>query len=259
VAVISGAFLLAVIFQSVVALALGVQSLEAIQGQPGLYTVLSASTFVGFIVAAVGFLSLREEWAVLHVRRPTLRDVAFVVGGLLALAVAATVTSALVSAIIAVLDSTFGVDAQFATNEVIETGQRNPTTFLYMIPVAILLVGPGEELVFRGVVQGCSGGPSASSRRYSWPASSSALATTSPSPAGMPGPTSSSRERWGSSSAPSTSIPKTSPSPWPSTASGTPRYSPPSGPTRLVLRPRSDPVAGVRQRSDGFYYTKSHT
>ncbi|MCU4800415.1 CPBP family intramembrane metalloprotease [Halobacteria archaeon HArc-gm2] len=154
VAVISGAFLLAVIFQSVVALALGVQSPEAIQGQPGLYTVLSASTFVGFIVAAVGFLSIREEWDVLHVRRPTLRDVAFVVVGLLALAIAATVTSALVSAIIAVLDSAFGVDAQFATNEVIETGQRNPTTFLYMIPVAILLVGPGEELVFRGVVQG---------------------------------------------------------------------------------------------------------
>jgi len=154
VAVISGAFLLAVIFQSVAALALGVPSLEAIQGQPGLYSLVSASTFVGFVVAAVGFLSLREEWEVVHVRRPTLRDVAVVVGGLVALAVAATVTSALVSAIIAVLDSAFGVDAQFATNEVIETGQRNPTTFLYMIPVAILLVGPGEELVFRGVVQG---------------------------------------------------------------------------------------------------------
>jgi hypothetical protein len=37
---------------------------------------------------------------------------------------------------------------------VVVTGQQDPRFFLYMIPVSLLFVGPFEELVFRGVVQG---------------------------------------------------------------------------------------------------------
>lgn len=152
--VIAGAFLLAAIASSVVMALLGVRTLETLQGQPDLYTLVNAVSFVGFIVAAVGYLSVRNEWEVVHVRRPTLRDLAIVVVGVVALGVAATATSMVVSAIMALLDSVFGVDSEFGTNSVIEAGRRNPTSFLYMIPVALFLVGPGEELVFRGVVQG---------------------------------------------------------------------------------------------------------
>lgn len=152
--VIAGAFLLAAIASSVMMAVLGVASLEALQDQPGLYNLVNAVGFLGFIVAAVGYLAVRNEWELVHLRRPTLRDVVIVVGGVVALGVAAVATSMVVSAIMALLESMFGVDAEFGTNTVIEAGRRNPTTFLYMIPVALFLVGPGEELVFRGVVQG---------------------------------------------------------------------------------------------------------
>lgn len=41
-----------------------------------------------------------------------------------------------------------------AQNAVIEQGEQNPMFYLYMIPVMILFVGPVEELIFRGVIQG---------------------------------------------------------------------------------------------------------
>lgn len=40
------------------------------------------------------------------------------------------------------------------TNRVVELGRRNPALFLYLVPLSILVVGPAEELVFRGAVQG---------------------------------------------------------------------------------------------------------
>jgi membrane protease YdiL (CAAX protease family) len=46
------------------------------------------------------------------------------------------------------------IGADQAQNTVVTMGQQNPELFLLMIPITILFVGPGEELVFRGVVQG---------------------------------------------------------------------------------------------------------
>lgn len=40
------------------------------------------------------------------------------------------------------------------TNRVIELGRAEPVLFLYLIPLSVLVVGPAEELVFRGAVQG---------------------------------------------------------------------------------------------------------
>lgn len=45
-----------------------------------------------------------------------------------------------------------GVD--FAQNSVIEQGEGNAVFYLYMIPVMILFVGPVEEIIFRGILQG---------------------------------------------------------------------------------------------------------
>ena len=42
----------------------------------------------------------------------------------------------------------------FGENQVITQGKEAPVYFLYMIPVSLLLVGPIEELLFRGVAQG---------------------------------------------------------------------------------------------------------
>ena len=154
VGVVAVAFFLASLASAVVMRLLGVSTIAALEGQTGLYALVNAVGFVGFIVAAVGYLAVRDEWELVHVRRPTFRDLALVVGGVVALGLAATATTMVVSAIMALLDSLFGVSSTFGTNAVVETGRQNPTYFLYMIPVTILLVGPGEELVFRGVVQG---------------------------------------------------------------------------------------------------------
>lgn len=41
-----------------------------------------------------------------------------------------------------------------ASNQVAELAMENPEIILFLLPGAYLLIGPGEELLFRGVVQG---------------------------------------------------------------------------------------------------------
>jgi len=100
--------------------------------------------FVGFIAAMLVFLQLQDDWGLVGIGLPDLRDLVVTVGGFLLLFGLLVVVSLLIQAL--------GLES--ATNAVIEAGQGNPEWFLYMIPITILLVGPGEELVFRGVVQG---------------------------------------------------------------------------------------------------------
>lgn len=57
-----------------------------------------------------------------------------------------------VAAIISVIVSMFGVEP--AANQAAQTGMENPNLLLLLIPASFLLIGPGEELLFRGVVQG---------------------------------------------------------------------------------------------------------
>lgn len=108
------------------------------------YVGSSALQFVGFIAAVVAYVQLSHDYDLIEYRRPTLADVGWTIGGLVALFLVALAISAVASAL--------GVEN--AQNQVIVQGQENPDVFLYMIPVTILLVGPGEELLFRGVVQG---------------------------------------------------------------------------------------------------------
>lgn len=101
---------------------------------------------VGFLLGVVGYLVVSRDASVVseHVRPPTLRDAGYAVAGLLGLLVAVAVISQVLSAL----------DVRTAQNQVVATGRRNPEYFLYMIPVSLLLVGPIEETIFRGVVQG---------------------------------------------------------------------------------------------------------
>jgi CAAX amino terminal protease family. len=52
-----------------------------------------------------------------------------------------------------IIVSTF-VDAETGTNQAAEVGMQNPEVLLLLIPASFLLIGPGEELLFRGIVQG---------------------------------------------------------------------------------------------------------
>jgi membrane protease YdiL (CAAX protease family) len=79
---------------------------------------------------------------------PSLREVGIVVLGY------ATAMGGLVvvAVIITMLVSMFGVEP--AANQAAEIGMENPEVLLLLIPASFLLIGPGEELLFRGVVQG---------------------------------------------------------------------------------------------------------
>lgn len=107
---------------------------------------LTVMQFVGFGVGLAGYLQATDDWDVLstHVRAPSLRDAGYAFAGLVTILVAAAGVGQVLSML--------GIDV--AQNQVIAIGRENPTFFLYMIPVSLLLVGPMEELLFRGTVQG---------------------------------------------------------------------------------------------------------
>ena len=80
----------------------------------------------------------------LALRRPTIRDAGWTVGGILAFFV-------LYGALNLVI-STLGVPV--AKNQVAQVGAQNPEVLLLLVPFSLLFVGPGEELLFRGLIQG---------------------------------------------------------------------------------------------------------
>jgi membrane protease YdiL (CAAX protease family) len=80
----------------------------------------------------------------LRVRVPSLRDAVLSVGGVVGLfALLVTAQS---------LSTLLGVET--ATNQIAETGAQSPEIFLLLVPLSYLLIGPGEELLYRGVIQG---------------------------------------------------------------------------------------------------------
>ena len=106
--------------------------------------VAAVLQFFGFGIGVGGYLVVTRDWDLVEVRVPTLRTVGLIAVGVVALLLAQLA----IARLLAVL----GISV--AQNQVVVTGQQDPRYFLYMIPVAILLVGPFEELVFRGGVQG---------------------------------------------------------------------------------------------------------
>jgi membrane protease YdiL (CAAX protease family) len=143
VLLIVGAFLCAA-----AVVGLGANALVAVgavaRGTLEFQVVAAVLQFVGFGVAVAGYLAITRDWALVQLRVPTVRTV-----GLIAVGVVVLVLAQLA---IARLLTVLGISV--AQNQVVVTGQQDPRYFLYMIPVAILLVGPFEELVFRGGVQG---------------------------------------------------------------------------------------------------------
>lgn len=104
----------------------------------------SAFQFVGFGIAGVGYLAVTDQTDLVSVRWPTRSDLQWLGGGLVGLVglyVAATV-----------LFGALGISG--ADSAIVAQGADQPIYFLYLVPVTILLVGPTEELIFRGILQG---------------------------------------------------------------------------------------------------------
>ena len=149
---IGGAFAVValVVLLAVVAISLGRPLLDAAgipRGSALRLALRSAFQFVGFGVAGVAYLLVTDRVDFVPVRIPTRRDLKWLAGGFAGLlglyAVATVVFGAL------------GISG--ADSAIVEQGAEQPVYFLYLIPVTILLVGPTEELIFRGLVQGLLG------------------------------------------------------------------------------------------------------
>lgn len=104
----------------------------------------SIAQYVGFMVVVGAYLRFANVGDLIRVRVPTLRDIAWMMTGLVGLFVAVNLVGIVINAI----------GANQAQNTVVTMGQENPVLFLLMVPITILFIGPGEELVFRGIVQG---------------------------------------------------------------------------------------------------------
>jgi len=115
---------------------------------PVVSTLLSLALiqYVAFGAVIVGYLRYRETTVRAYVaaRVPSLRDVGAALGGW----VLAFVLAIAVGTVIQSLGLTGG------TNNSAEAGMQDPEIFLVLIPAAFLVIGPMEELLFRGTVQG---------------------------------------------------------------------------------------------------------
>lgn len=109
---------------------------------------------IGFGGVALGYLRYRGvgiEYIGFDIGIPSLRSSAVVVGGLILAFVGVVVGSQLIAAIDMALT---GTKVQPAQNTVVKIARGSPAVLLLLIPASYLLIGPGEELLFRGVVQG---------------------------------------------------------------------------------------------------------
>ncbi|GAA0727662.1 CPBP family intramembrane metalloprotease [Halorubrum trueperi] len=104
--------------------------------------LLQGVTFGGLSILYLRFRDLDFEFVSLSI--PDRRDIAVIIGGIGTLLGLLIVASRVISSL--------GLES--AENQVVTVGQQNPTAFLILIPLSFLLVGPGEELLYRGLVQG---------------------------------------------------------------------------------------------------------
>lgn len=95
------------------------------------------------IIAGVYLAWTDRELSFIDVRLPTLRDLGWTVGGLLVLFGTLFAISALMQSA--------GVES--ADHSTIQEAQNNPEMLLVLIPLAILIIGPFEELLYRNVIQ----------------------------------------------------------------------------------------------------------
>jgi membrane protease YdiL (CAAX protease family) len=104
--------------------------------------VLQGGAFGG---VAAAYLRLRGlGWDYVGASVPDLREALWAASGYVLAILGALCVGAV--AVLAGLDP--------AQNRIAEVGAENPEVFLLRVPVTLVLIGPGEELLFRGLVQG---------------------------------------------------------------------------------------------------------
>jgi membrane protease YdiL (CAAX protease family) len=143
--------LLGYLFAAVI-VAFAVLALEQAAGIPvrdrpnwllGISVVMGQGVAFGFF--AIMYLQYTDRGlGFVRARLPSLRDLGWAVGGTVALFAGLIAISALFTVL--------GIES--ASNAVEEFGEQDPRVFLLLVPLSFLFIGPGEELLYRGVVQG---------------------------------------------------------------------------------------------------------
>lgn len=146
-------------------LAVGAYALGSLLGVAAVVTLESAGVEVGIrgrvllsvlmlqVVAfgAVSFLYLRSRGLTLRrwvgVRLPDLEEWMYVGAGYVVALLAAIAAVVLLFAVVALFD------LELPRTRVADLGEEDPTVFLVMAVLSVLVVGPAEELLFRGVIQ----------------------------------------------------------------------------------------------------------
>jgi membrane protease YdiL (CAAX protease family) len=105
---------------------------------------ISAAQFIGFGIAGGGYALLTDQRQFISIELPSRSDMLWIGIGIVTLLALFGVVSGLFSLL--------GIES--ADSAIVEQGQDNPVYFLYLIPITIFLVGPTEELIFRGIIQG---------------------------------------------------------------------------------------------------------
>lgn len=142
-----GGFLVAVVI-AVLGIALLSRAGIPVREQQGL--LLGAGILLqnfGFFVAGVLYMRYTGNWGLVSVRWPSLRDLGVVLGGMVALLVGLAVFTQLLNAL--------GIEG--AQNAIVDQARGDPELVLLLIPLQFIAVGPGEEFLFRGIVQGVLG------------------------------------------------------------------------------------------------------
>lgn len=132
----------AIVAQIGAALAMAAFGIE--RGTPSMTLVGLLGQGVGLV--GVGYVYLRNRdlpLSYLRIRRPDLRDVGVGVVGIVAL-------FAYLTAVVAVVNF---LDVPLAEHSVVDTIERNPSVALLLVPASVLVTGPTEEFLYRGVVQ----------------------------------------------------------------------------------------------------------
>lgn len=142
--VVAGAFLVASLLASAGVTVAQSAGYSVTSPPPVVTAVLTALQFVAFLLVGYWYVARVAGRDVLHLDAPRLGQAGWAVLGLVALA-------ALHFAVLSAL-AAFGVEP--ATNRVIAENRDQPVALLYLAAVSILFVAPGEELIFRGIVQG---------------------------------------------------------------------------------------------------------
>lgn len=144
VAIALGIGLLAFLLSSFVALIPAVAARQF--GQTLSIVALVVGSGIGLLAFTYGYLQYRDlDWSYVDLDWPDLRGVAVGIGGL--------ITLYLLAVAVSVVFSQLGLPSATSSIEELAEQMDRPVFLLALVPLSWLVIGPGEELVYRNIVQ----------------------------------------------------------------------------------------------------------